>query len=118
MSSLSTRTKMVGAMIGAFLCGLVFASGLDLTSLGYAQQSRSLAAAQVSRAANVAPASVEALNGSFVDLAERLTPAVVSIDASRSQRTAQREQPRVPRGFREFFDQFDVPQQPSQAATS
>jgi serine protease Do len=118
MSSLSTRTKMVGAMIGAFLCGLVFASGLDLTSLGYAQQSRSLAAAQVSRAANVAPASVEALNGSFVDLAERLTPAVVSIDASRSQRTAQREQPRVPRGFREFFDQFDVPQQPSQASGS
>ena len=124
MSALSTRTKLVGATIGAFLCGLVFASGLDLTRFGYAQ-SRTGASAQVATIpASAPPASVAALNGSFVDLAERLTPAVVSIEALRENRRAQgqRETPRgVPRGFEEFFEQFGDPrqrQQPNQASGS
>ncbi|HJU73114.1 MAG TPA: Do family serine endopeptidase [Gemmatimonadaceae bacterium] len=121
---MSTRTKLVGATIGAFLCGLVFASGLDLTRFGYAQ-SRTGASAQVATIpASAPPASVAALNGSFVDLAERLTPAVVSIEALRENRRAQgqRETPRgVPRGFEEFFEQFGDPrqrQQPNQASGS
>jgi serine protease Do len=121
MSAFSTRTKLVGAVIGAFACGLVFASGLDLTRFGYAQQSRSNATQQVARTTAAAPASVEALNGSFVELAERLTPAVVSIEAARSaaRSTQQRQSPRVPREFEEFFDQFDRGQrQPSQASGS
>jgi serine protease Do len=108
-------------MIGAFACGLIFASGLDFTRFGYAQ-SRTATATQVTRTAAAPPASVEALNGSFVDLAERLTPAVVSIEAARAQsRTTQRGQsPRVPREFEEFFDQFGDRQQrqPSQASGS
>ncbi len=121
MSAFSTRTKLVGAMVGAFACGLVFASGLDLTRFGYAQ-SRT----QTTQAANTVtpPSSVAQLNGSFVDLAERLTPAVVSIEAARESRRVsgnQRETPRTPpRGFEEFFDQFDPRQrqQPSQASGS
>jgi serine protease Do len=119
--SASTRTKLVGAMIGAFTCGLVFASGLDLTRFGYAQ-SRSVATQQVANTTTNAapPASVAALNASFVDLAERLTPAVVSIEAVRNAQTSSRQQqPRAPRGFEEFFDQFDPRQrQPSQASGS
>ncbi|MGH7712077.1 MAG: trypsin-like peptidase domain-containing protein, partial [Gemmatimonadaceae bacterium] len=119
MSALSTRTKLVGATIGAFACGLIFASGLDLTRFGYAQ-SRTATAQQVANTSTAPPASVAALNGSFVDLAERLTPAVVSIEAARNTTTASRQSPRVPRGFEEFFDQFDPRQrqQPSQASGS
>lgn len=120
MSALSTRTKLVGAVIGAFICGLVFASGLDLTRFGYAQ-SRSVATQQVANSSSTAapPASVAALNASFVDLAERLTPAVVSIEAARNTQPARQQAPRAPRGFEEFFDQFDPRQrQPSQASGS
>jgi serine protease Do len=122
MSAISTRTKLVGATIGAFACGLVFASGLDLTRFGYAQQSRSATTQQVSNTSTAAPAaSVAALNASFVDLAERLTPAVVSIEAARNvQQSSRQQSPRTPRGFEEFFDQFDPRQrqQPAQASGS
>ncbi len=121
MSAISTRTKLVGATIGAFACGLVFASGLDLTRFGYAQQSRTVATQQVAKTNTAAPpASVAALNASFVDLAERLTPAVVSIEAARNVQQTRQQAPRTPRGFEEFFDQFDPRQrqQPAQASGS
>ncbi|HEY7568095.1 MAG TPA: Do family serine endopeptidase [Gemmatimonadaceae bacterium] len=121
MSAISTRTKLVGATIGAFACGLVFASGLDLTRFGYAQQSRTATTQQVSNTTAAPPASVAALNASFVDLAERLTPAVVSIEAARNvQQSSRQQSPRTPRGFEEFFDQFDPRQrqQPAQASGS
>jgi serine protease Do len=121
MSAISTRTKLVGAMIGAFVCGLVFASGLDLTRFGYAQ-SRTATTQQVANTTTAAPpASVAALNASFVDLAERLTPAVVSIEAARNvQQSSRQQSPRTPRGLEEFFDQFDPRQrqQPAQASGS
>lgn len=123
MPAISTRTKMLGAMVGAFTCGLIFASGLDLTRFGYAQSRSSATTTQVANTV-VPAASVAQLNGSFVDLAERLTPAVVSIEAARENRPRaqgnQREAPRVPRGFEEFFEQFDPRQrqQPSQASGS
>ncbi|MEW5919123.1 MAG: Do family serine endopeptidase, partial [Gemmatimonadota bacterium] len=121
MTSFSTRTKLIGAMVGAFACGLVFASGLDLTRYGYAQSGTATTTRQVARTTTAAaPASVEALNGSFVDLAERLTPAVVSIEAISEARQQQRQQRQQPRGFEEFFEQFDPRQrqQPSQASGS
>jgi len=122
MSAISTRTKLVGAMIGAFACGLIFASGLDLTRFGYAQQSRTVARQQVANTTTAAPpASVASLNASFVDLAERLTPAVVSIEAARNvQQSSRQQSPRTPRGLEEFFDQFDPRQrqQPAQASGS
>lgn len=110
-------------MVGAFACGLIFASGLDLTRFGYAQSRSSSTTTQVANTV-VPPASVAQLNGSFVDLAERLTPAVVSIEAARENRRVsgnQREAPRTPpRGFEEFFEQFDPRQrqQPTQASGS
>ena len=51
-SPISSRFKLAGAVAIAFACGLVFASGFDLTRFGYAQQSRN----GVLRPASNAPA--------------------------------------------------------------
>ncbi|MGQ0539678.1 MAG: trypsin-like peptidase domain-containing protein, partial [Gemmatimonadaceae bacterium] len=120
MSSFSTRAKFVGVIVGAFACGLIFASGLDLTRFGYAQNRP--VGTPVS--AVTAPLSVSQLNGTFVDLAERVTPAVVSIEAVRAEQRQpnRRENQRrgVPPGIEDFFEQFDFRQrpQPSQASGS
>jgi serine protease Do len=109
MSSLSSRLKYGGAVAIAFGCGLVFASGFDLTPFGYAQQSGTSAVRTVSGA--TAPASVAELNNSFVGISERVTPAVVSITAERTEpaRSQQRNrrQPQAPPGLEDFFRQFD-----------
>jgi serine protease Do len=122
-SSLSSRLKYGGAVAIAFACGLVFASGFDLTRFGYAQQSR----ASVVRTANsvAAPASVAELNNSFVGISERVTPAVVSITAERTeqpraqQRNRRQQQPGGPPGLEDFFRQFDPREQaPMEASGS
>lgn len=121
MSSLSSRVKLVGAVAIAFACGLVFASGLDLTRFGYAQQTKGGARTAVQQAAYTPPANVEALNASFVGISEQVTPAVVSIEAERTapRRVQQRNQQRrqAPPGLEDFFQQFDPRQQEPQAAS-
>lgn len=110
MSSLPSRFKFGGAVAIAFASGLIFASGFDLTPFGYAQQ------AGVVRTANTVPglpvpASVAELNASFVGISERVTPAVVSIEAERTEPQRARRQPNqrreVPPGLEDFFQQFD-----------
>ena len=122
-SPISSRLKLVGAVVIAFACGLVFASGLDLTRFGYAQQGRTPARTAVQPAAYTPPANVEALNASFVGIAEQVTPAVVSIEAERTEprRAQQRSQQRrqAPPGLEDFFQQFDPrQQQPMQSSGS
>ena len=120
-SQIPARLKLLGAVAIAFACGLVFASGFDLTRFGYAQQSRT----PVRPAANPAyapPANVEALNASFTGISEQVTPAVVSIEAERTEpRRAQRQQPQnrrqAPPGLEEFFQQFDPRQAEPQASS-
>jgi serine protease Do len=115
MSSIPSRMKFGGAVAIAFASGLVFASGFDLTRFGYAEQ-----ATGVVRTANTAPvtppASVAELNTSFVGISERVTPAVVSIEAEKTEpqrARRQQQQPnrrqgqQVPPGLEEFFQQFD-----------
>jgi serine protease Do len=122
----SSRAKLAGAVVIAFACGLVFASGLDLTRFGYAQQARTGARTAVQPAAYTPPANVEALNASFVGISEQVTPAVVSIEAERSeprraqQRNQQQQQRRQsPPGLEDFFQQFDPrQQQPQQSSGS
>jgi serine protease Do len=117
------RMTFGGALVAAFVSGLVFASGLDLTKFGYAQSSTTTRAA--SNVAPIVPPSVSDLNTAFASIAERATPAVVSIHSERTRQTSQRNQPqqqprnRQPRSLEDFFGQFDREQmQPQEASGS
>src|SRR5688572_860982 len=97
------RMTFGGALVAAFVSGLVFASGLDLTKFGYAQSSPTRAAA--TSVAPIVPPSVSDLNIAFSSIAERVTPAVVSIHSERTQRQTSRQpqRPTRPRTFEDFF---------------
>jgi serine protease Do len=106
------RARFGAAVAGAFLGGLVVASSFDLTRLGHAQN-----------AGKPTPQEVKALadqSNAFVAIAEHVTPAVVSIEATREARAAApRNRGRVPPGMEEFFQQFDPRRQaPSEASGS
>jgi serine protease Do len=111
---MSTLRKIgiVGITAAAFTGGVVFASALDFTPKSDAQPSRLLRkSSDKDGAANAAD-----LGGGFVAVAEKVTPAVVSIRAERDPRrraTADaRPAPRgqnVPPGLEEFFRQFEAP---------
>jgi serine protease Do len=113
------RMTFGGAVVAAFVSGLVFASGLDLTKFGYAQGS-SVARTTSSTIAPIVPASVTDLSNAFSAIAERVTPAVVSIHSERSQQPRnrpQQQQRQRPRTFEDFFGNPDD-QQPQQASGS
>jgi serine protease Do len=98
------RVRLGVAVVIAFAAGLLFASSLDLTRLAGAQSGMQLArggGAQVD------------VSGGFARIAERVTPAVVSIQTERdARRTPNRNRGgRVPPGFEDFFRQFDDRQQ-------
>jgi serine protease Do len=108
MSIASQKARLVVAVTTAFIGGLIVASGMNWTKLGFAQSRPS--------AAQVQPIA-EASNA-FVAIANNVTPAVVSIEvfsAARSTPTGQRGRSgtpqAVPPGMEDFFRQFDVPQQ-------
>jgi serine protease Do len=107
MSIGTQRARLVVAAVTAFTGGLIVASGLNWTKLGFAQ-SRPIPA--------VVQPIAEASNA-FVAIANNVTPAVVSIEvisnpqsSTGSQRGREQAQPNVPPGMEDFF-RFDVPQQ-------
>ena len=105
MSSLSSRARWTVAVVAAFLGGLIIASGgLDFSKLGFAQSKPT--------ASEVAPL-VQASNA-FVEIADHVTPAVVSIsvESRPTADTQRRRQGQVPPGFEDFFNQIQprVPQ--------
>src|SRR5687767_12334526 len=113
MSSIS-RTRFGAAVAGAFLGGLLVASALDWTRLGFAQQSGG--------ATKPTPQEVKPLvetSNAFVSISEHVTPAVVSIQVeTQSRRSTQRRRNNVPPGLEDFFRQFDNPQQQQQPVES
>jgi serine protease Do len=119
------RFKFLGAVTTAFVGGLVFAAGFDLTPFGYAQGSPA-PAVTAGFAPSGAPASVVELNTAFVAIADKVSPAVVSVaaertQAQRSQQQRQQQQPQRNRqpGLEDFFQQFDPrSQQPQQSSGS
>ncbi|HMJ19405.1 MAG TPA: trypsin-like peptidase domain-containing protein [Gemmatimonadaceae bacterium] len=108
MSIGTHRARLYVAAITAFIGGLIVASGMNWTKLGFAQSRPS--------AAQIQPIA-EASNA-FVAIANNVTPAVVSIEvfsAARSTPSTQRGRSgtpqNVPPGMEDFFRQFDIPQQ-------
>jgi len=108
MSIGTQRARLYVAAITAFVGGLIVASGMNWTKLGFAQSRPSQAQIQpIAEASNA-----------FVAIANNVTPAVVSIEvfsAARSTPSTQRGRggspQNVPPGYEDFFRQFDLPQQ-------
>ena len=112
MSMRYSRARFGAAIVVAFLCGLIFASGFDLTRFGWAQTRTSSSAATKPTPAQVAPAAD--LETAFEAVADHARPAVVSIDVERFAKTRPATRLRgrsgqLPPGFEDFFRQFDVP---------
>jgi serine protease Do len=110
MSTKYSRARFGAAVVVAFLCGLIFASGFDLTHFSWAQ----------SRGTPTKPApsqiaSAIETQSSFEAVADAARPAVVSIETERFQkaRPAQQIRPRggrgqqLPPGIEDFFRNFD-----------
>lgn len=108
VSSTSRRIRLTVGVTVAFVCGVVFASGLDLTKYGWAQGGRSATPATPAMFAPGAP--LPEGTGSIADVAEAVTPAVVSIRSTRTAPArASRPTPQgrtLPPGMEDFLEQF------------
>jgi serine protease Do len=107
MSISSNRARLIVAVVIAFAGGLIVASGLDWTHLGFAQSKPTAATLQ----------PINDASNAFVAIANQVTPAVVAVEVSSTTRAnAQRARPQVPDGLppdmQDFFRQFGTPQQP------
>ena len=98
--SMMTRAKVVGAVTAAFVGGLGIATAFELPQSTFAQSARTAKVASGPRDDGGAPG--------FADVAERVTPAVVSIQVEKDapKRTTARRPTNVPPGMEEFFNQF------------
>ncbi|HUX34373.1 MAG TPA: Do family serine endopeptidase [Gemmatimonadaceae bacterium] len=107
--SMRSRITLGAAVAVAFISGLVFASGFNLTRFSWAQSSP-----QFRTAALTPPASVKAatdFSDAFEWVANTVTPAVVSIQAeTQPKRRTARTPQNLPPGMEQFFHQFQ--QQP------
>jgi serine protease Do len=107
------RARVAAALVVAFVCGLVFASGFDLTRLGWAQTRL----ASNNTPAITAPASAAATETAFESVVAATRPAVVSITMTRyarstpNSRRRQQVQPDLPPGIGDLFRQFQAPRQ-------
>ena len=108
MASRFSRARLGAAVVTAFAAGLLFASGFDLTRLGFAQEGKGgkVASSQVQSLAETGSA--------FEAIADHVTPSVVSIQTQRV-RTAPRVRGQRP-GLEEFFRQFEQQQPPREEA--
>ncbi len=104
--SMMTRAKVAGAVMAAFVGGLGIATAFELPQSGFAQSTPS------ARVAN-GPRADDGGAPGFADVAERVTPAVVSIQVQKdpSARTqVQTPRQNVPPEMKEFFERFQGPQ--------
>ncbi len=111
--SMMTRAKVAGAVTAAFVGGLGIATAFELPQSSFAQSSRPAArVASGPRDDGGAPG--------FADVAERVTPGVVSIQVEKDAptRTQARRPTNVPPGMEEFFNQFQgrQPRQPMEGS--
>jgi serine protease Do len=121
MSTYSSRAKLGAAVVVAFFCGLIFASGFDLTRFGWAQGR--VGTANKPTAAEIAPAAD--LESAFEAVADHARPAVVSIATERFARSrpTRGRRGQVPPSIEEWLRDFDDPRgapsdQPEEASGS
>src|SRR3954466_2589831 len=104
MASRFSRARFGAGVVVAFLCGLLFASGFDLTGFGFAQEGKG---------AKVASSQVQSLaetGSAFEAIADHVTPSVVSIQTQRVRQTRMRTQGRQPGSIEDFFRNFEQQQ--------
>ncbi len=117
MSTKLSRARLGAAITVAFLCGLIFASGFNLTRFGWAQSRVASTAMTKPTADQVAPAAD--METAFESVADHARPAVVSIETERfarqqpTSRLRGRGGQQLPPGFQDFFRQFQDQQPPS-----
>ena len=96
-----SRTRVGVAAAIAFVCGLLFASGFDLTRFGFAQEG--------SKGAKPSSSQVQSLaetGNAFEAIADHVTPSVVSIQTTRVASSRQRGgRPDIEEFFRNFQPQ-------------
>ncbi|HVT40619.1 MAG TPA: trypsin-like peptidase domain-containing protein [Gemmatimonadaceae bacterium] len=98
-----TKSRLTAIAALAFVFGVLFASSMDWTRFIHAQPSPAKAVVTTEAAQGM----LLDTQNSFVGIAERVTPAVVSIDAQRDARKPDargRTRVQVPPGFEQFFD--------------
>ena len=106
MATRYSRARLGAAVVTAFVCGLLFASGFDLTRFGFAQDGKGgkVASSQVQSLAETGSA--------FEAIADHVTPAVVSIQTTHRVQVAGGRSPRAPQGgIEDFFRNFEQQQQ-------
>lgn len=105
MSSLSSRARWTSTVAVTFVAGLLFASGMNWTRLGLAQPQPSPLDPRDLR-------PVTDVSNAFVAIADRVTPAVVSIQVESRMRTPNGMQ--IPRGMVPpgWDDYFKAPSRP------
>ena len=107
MATRTSRAAIGAAVVTAFISGLLFASGFDLTRFGFAQDGKNTGA-------KVASSQVQSLaetGSAFEAIADHVTPAVVSIQTQRVRPTRARTRaPQGGGGMEDFFRNFE--QQP------
>jgi serine protease Do len=93
-----SRGRLGAAVVTAFACGLLFASGFDLTRFSFAQDQ--------SKGGKVASSEVQSLaetGSAFEAIADHVTPSVVSIQTTRVASSRQRSgRPDIEEFFRNF----------------
>jgi serine protease Do len=107
MASRFSRARFGAGVGAAFLCGLLFASGFDLTRFGFAQEGKGgkVASSQVQSLAETGSA--------FEAIADHVTPAVVSIQTQRVRPNPRRGSQRP--GIEDFFRNFEPQPQREEA---
>jgi serine protease Do len=110
MAARFSRFRFTAAAALGFVVGVLFASGADLTRFSWAQDRPGSVATAVR-----GPGAAEGL-GSFADIAERVTPAVVAVNTTRTSRVnPNRLRGRAPQGMEDFLEQFGQQQPRTQS---
>jgi serine protease Do len=112
--SIFPRARFGAAVAVAFFCGLVFASGMDLTKFGWAQSR--VATSNAAQLPMPAVASLAETQNAFETIVDRVKPAVVTIHVTkyatpasqprRNRRSQSQGQGQLPPGFEDFMKQF------------
>jgi serine protease Do len=115
MASPFSRFRFATAAVVSFAAGVYFASAMDWTRLAWAQPRTAQPAVRGGPAAPTAAGT-----GSFADIAERVTPAVVAVNTTSNRRARVQMRGRVPQGMEDFLEQFGppVPQGPQRGEGS